>query len=157
MIVYFFLADVNAIKLTNGLFLVFCLRSKKCLGFFVLVKPEGVGAVRDMIFARFKKCPYMIVYDRGCLLAHSMLIREPAFVKHCRFSVDSWHIYGHINCGTVCHPKHYGMDLSKINTQLMEQVNKWLRKAIETSSHWMNSFSFIWHVRHMMYLHNIKY
>ena len=115
-------ADTNVPNLMNGLFILFCLGCERCLGFFILDKPEGVRGVFDMIYTRFRVCPLYIIYDRACLLGQSIYIREPAYVQFANFCVDCWHIFGHINCGTMCHHKHHTVPLTGLNTQLMEQT-----------------------------------
>ena len=83
---------------TEGLVLVFC-PHRVALGFVVLNKHEGPGAIFEFVRSRMTEAPRAMVYDNACCLHAYCFRRDPAFFARTKFFVDRFHFYSnHVSC-----------------------------------------------------------
>jgi len=136
--------------LTNGIMVYSCGLCRCIVGFHALDKPEGTLAVFSSLYTRFEEAPDIIVYDNGCNLANSCVMREPEFFESSDFYVDAFHHESH-----ACHPGMSSKRGKVKNSPLQEQKNKSIDK-VTTQMSYMAQVTYLWFIRHFLYMMNVQ-
>jgi hypothetical protein len=106
-----------------GVLLVYCVQHSNCIGFVLMHDAESPRTVFELMLARFRVQPRIIIYDNGCNLSEYVLNRAPAQFKKTAILVDGFHYSSHTNCAPSFDTHHNMGICMGLNTSLLEQCN----------------------------------
>ena len=133
-------------KSTPGLFLCFCKKHGKLIGFHAMKYSESVRTVHNLLYSRFTRAPSIIIYDNCCNLHMYALAREPDFYNNTLFVIDRLHENSHGTCSPAYSCDRY-VQLRDTNTQIAEQKNSlYVQKRAQLYA--MGHFMFLFHLRY---------
>ncbi|CAG2234981.1 unnamed protein product [Mytilus edulis] len=140
--------------LLPGIFTAFC-KHGICYGFQIMECNESPNVPFTFLRTRFKKAPTTVIYDNACNLHSYCLNRDPDFFKDTLFVVDNLHWGNHTSCSRVYEAKFHP-ELSKVNTQMVEQNNAKLRK-LKSNLSYMNYDNFMSHLKFFLWYCNMEH
>ncbi len=99
---------------------------------------EAPREVYNFLRYRCPVPPEIVIYDNACNLARTTARRSLRLAARVRFIVDRLHWRNHVHCSTVFRMFEYGqycLFLRRLNSQVMEQLNKLLRRIAPHFTH----------------------
>ena len=84
--------------LLPGLFLLWCMKCRKCVGFTVMKDAESPRTAMEFLYAHCPSVPGIFQLDNACNLMAFLLNREPEWFSHMQLLIDEPHFRGHTKC-----------------------------------------------------------